>query len=177
VKRAVVTLMAVTAVLITGIGVPVAVAANRNAGQCDGYNAAGNTKVDTANGSIVLAAGLTICIHAGKGNTGSITTDGARTLAQYIQASGLRNKGGQVPTVSNYVVYRAPTPTATPTASTPTPEPTLAATPTPEPTQAATPTPEPTTGTPTPEPIAGTPTPEPIAGTPTPEPIAATPTP
>lgn len=113
-------------------------------GQCPGATTIGNTA--TSDGSIVLAAGLSVCIHAGNGNTGTFITDGTSTLADYILASGLLNHGGQVPTVSNYVIYTeegsssTPSPSdhsATPTPMLPTPTPTATATGTPK----ATPTP------------------------------------
>ncbi len=72
-------------------------------GNCDGYD--GPTKVDTSDGSIVLAAGTLVCIKAGDSNTGTMVADGAKTLADLIMESGLLNNGGQVPTVSNYVIY------------------------------------------------------------------------
>ena len=85
------------------------------AGECPaGYT----SKVDTSDGSIVLAAGLTICIKAGDDNTGTFTTDGTSTLADYIEASGLLNNGGQVPNVSHYVIYATPSaPPSTPPSS------------------------------------------------------------
>jgi hypothetical protein len=95
------------------------------AGECP----AGFTdKVETSDGSIVLEAGLLICIKAGEDNTGTFTTDGESTLAEYIEASGLVTEGGQVPNVSHYVIYGAeptPTPTPTPDAPAPTPKATL----------------------------------------------------
>lgn len=102
-------------------------AASDQAGQCDGYNDPANTKIDTSDDDLVLEAGLTICIHASNGNTGQLVTDGTSTLHDYIVASGLLNEGGQVPGVSNYVIYATtqptptPTPTPTDTPSTPTP--------------------------------------------------------
>lgn len=133
-------LAALLALFILGLAGGTALAdASGQAGQCAGYNDPANTKVDTSDGSIVLPAGLTVCLKAGNGNTGAIATDGVTTIAEYIEASGLLNNGGQVPNISNYVVYGA------------------AATPTPEPTEEATPTPAPST---TPEPSG---TPEPTA--------------
>jgi len=100
-------------------------------------------KVDTSDGSIVLEAGLIVCIKAGDDNTGTFTTDGESTLAEYIEASGLLNNGGQVPNVSHYVVYDAePTPTPTPVV-TPTPDVTPTPPPTPTPTPVVTPSPPP----------------------------------
>jgi len=140
-KRAIASLAAL--VLLFALALP-ALAAAPAAGQCPGYNDPANTKVDTDNDDLVLAAGLTICIHAGGENTGTIVTDGTTTLGEYIEASGIVNVGGQVPGVSNYVIYGVPSSTPTPT-PTPTPVP-----PTP------TPTPTPPTGTPTPTPPVGT---------------------
>jgi len=118
------------------------------AGQCPD----GGTKTDTSDGSIVFEAGLVVCLKAGNGNTGKFTTDGTSTIAQYIEASGLLNNGGQVPNISNYVIYSTPTPEPTPK-PTPKPEPTPKPTPKPEPTPPPTtqPTPPPTTP-PTPKP-------------------------
>jgi len=132
------------------ISAPSALAADPQAGQCAGYNDPANTKVDTTNDDLVLAAGLTICIHASNSNTGTIVTDGTTTLGEYIIASGLLNEGGQVPGVSNYVVYGVPSPTPTPTPTpspTPTPTPTPTVTPTPTPTVTPTPTPPVNIGT------------------------------
>jgi hypothetical protein len=111
VKRIIVTLAAVASLFIAGAS-PVA-AASDQAGQCPGYNDPANTKVDTDNDDLVLEAGLTICIHASNGNTGEIITDGTTTLGEYIEQSGLLNNGGQVPGVSNYVVYGTVTTTTT----------------------------------------------------------------
>lgn len=157
-KRIIATLFAVLAIGLSGASIALA-APSANSGQCPDATTIGNTP--TSDGSIVLDAGLTVCIHAGNGNTGMFVTDGTSTLADYILASGLLNDGGQVPSVSNYVVY----------ASTPTPTPTPEVTPTPTPEVTPTPTPE-VTPTPTPE---VTPTPTPVV-TPTPE-ITPTPTP
>ena len=163
-----VTMLALMCMVALAASAPV-LAADDTAGQCPGYDDPANTKTDTSDGSIVLAAGLTICIKAGNGNTGQFVTDGVSTLAEYIEDSGLLNEGGQVPNVSNYVVY-GPTPTPTPEPTpTPTPEPTP--TPTPEPTP--TPTPE-ATPTPTPEPTP-TPTPEDSVGAETGTPPATLP--
>lgn len=134
--RALWVLMVLTAVLILGATPAFAVdEASDQAGQCDGYNDPANTKVDTSDGSIVLEVGLTICIKAGNGNTGLIETDGETTLAAYIEDSGLLNNGGQVPNVSNYVIYgqAAESPSASPSPSaseeaTPTPEASTSAT-------------------------------------------------
>ena len=161
------TFIGAIAVLVLLFGTSVSIlAADDTAGQCEGYNDPANTKVDTSDGSIVLEAGLTICIKAGNGNTGPIVTDGTSTLAEYIEASGLLNEGGQVPNVSNYVVY-APTPTPTPTATPPEEEPT--------PTPTATPPEEEPTPTPTPTPPAEEPTPTPAPPTATPVAPTATP--
>lgn len=110
-KRIIITLAAVASLFIAGAS-PVA-AASDTAGQCPGYNDPANTKVDTSNDDLVLEAGLTICIHASNGNTGEIITDGTTTLGEYIEQSGLLNNGGQVPGVSNYVVYGTVTTTTT----------------------------------------------------------------
>jgi outer membrane biosynthesis protein TonB len=161
-KRTLIAGLALFALVLSGVAVP-AFAASDTAGQCDGFQDPANTKVDTSNDDLVLEAGLTVCIHASNGNTGSFTTDGTSTLHDYIVASGLLNNGGQVPGVSNYVVYGVaqPTPTPTPTtAPTPTPTPPPPPpTPTPTPTPVVTPTPTPTvaptpTATPTPPPTA-----------------------
>lgn len=101
-------------------------APSSNSGQCPGATSIGNTP--TSDGSIVLAAGLTVCIHAGNGNTGIFETDGKTTLADYILASGLVNNGGQVPNVSNYVVYTEGEPSSTPSSD---PSPSPSATPVP----------------------------------------------
>lgn len=95
-----------TAFIVTALalgGSTAQAAPSANSGQCPGATTIGNTP--TSDGGIVLAAGLTVCIHAGNGNTGQFVTDGTSTLADYILASGLKNPGGQVPGVSNYVVY------------------------------------------------------------------------
>lgn len=133
------------AVILLLVLVIPALAASPQAGQCVGYNDPANTKVDTSDDSIVLPAGLTVCIHASDNNTGQFTTDGVKTLGQYILDSGLLNNGGQVPGVSNYVIYGAqpsptPTPTSTPT-STPSPSPSASPTSTPTPSEEPTPTP------------------------------------
>lgn len=130
--------VAVAALLILALP---ALAASPQAGQCEGYNDPANTKVDTSDDDLVLEAGLTVCIHASNHNTGSFVTDGTSTLHDYIVESGILNEGGQVPGVSNYVVYATqPTPT-------PTPAPTDTPTPTPAPTETTVPviTPIPTT--------------------------------
>lgn len=88
-------------------------APSANSGQCPGATDPANEKHDTSDGSFVLDAGLSVCIHAGGGNTGIFITDGTSTLADYILASGLLNNGGQVPNVSNYVIYPT-TPSAPP---------------------------------------------------------------
>jgi len=137
--------VAVAALLILALP---ALAASPQAGQCDGYNDPANTKVDTSNDDLVLEAGLTICIHASNHNTGSLVTDGTSTLHDYIVESGILNEGGQVPGVSNYVVYGTTQPTPTPTpAPTETPTPTDTPAPTPTPTETTVPviTPIPTT--------------------------------
>jgi len=168
-------LLAVTAVVgLLALSIPaMTLGADDTAGQCDGYNNPANTKVDTSNDDLVLEAGLTVCIHASNGNTGSFVTDGTSTLHEYIVASGLLNEGGQVPQVSNYVVYgAAPTPTPTPTPTPPdddNPTPTPTATPTPTPT----PTP-PDDDTPTPTPTPTTP-PDDDTPTPTPTPVITAP--
>jgi len=158
--------------LLFALALPVLAAPSANAGQCDGATTIGNTP--TSDGTIVLPAGLSVCIHAGNGNTGIFETDGTSTLADYILASGLLNDGGQVPGVSNYVVYdpeatpsQSPTPSSTPIASaTPTPVPTPTVepspsvepsstptfTPTPTPSESPTSTPEPSTPTVSPSP-------------------------
>lgn len=132
-------------------GVSRSLAASDTAGQCAGYLDAGNTKVDTSDGSIVLDAGLTVCIHASNGNTGSFTTDGTSTLADYIVASGLLNNGGQVPNVSNYVVYGTEVvPSATPSPSPsaePSVDPSPSVTPSPQPSDAPSATPSATPST------------------------------
>lgn len=130
----------VALLLSTALVVPaMVIAASDTAGQCPGFNDPANVKTDTSDGSIVLEAGLTVCIHASNGNTGVFTTDGTSTLDEYIEASGLLNNGGQVPGVSNYVVYgTAATPTPSPT---PTESPTVTPTPSPSETPEVTPTP------------------------------------
>lgn len=106
---------AFAAAIITGLLFAGSVrGASPQAGQCDGYNSPANTKVDTSDGSIVLEAGLLACFKAGDGNTGAILTDGVSTIADYILASGLLNEGGQVPNISNYVVYGTTQPTEAP---------------------------------------------------------------
>lgn len=82
------------------IGAPV-IGANPKAGQCE----PGLYKIDTSDGSIVFPLGWQVCLKASNGNTGRITTDGTTTIAEYIEQSGLRNNGGQIPNISNYVVY------------------------------------------------------------------------
>lgn len=141
-------LIPVTAALVLALGLAGSVSAlgSPQAGQCPD----GGTKTDTSNGALVLPAGLTACIHAGNGNTGYFVTDGQSTLADYILASGLVNHGGQVPNVSNYVIYSeestpcpTPTPTATPT-DRPTPTPSPESNPTPTPTPSGSPSLAPT---------------------------------
>jgi hypothetical protein len=117
-------------------------APSASAGQCPGATTIGNTPTD--DGTTILPAGLIVCIHAGNGNTGQLETDGVSTLADYILVSGLLNRGGQVPGVSNYVIYN----------ETPTPGPSE----TPEPSQTPAPTATPAT-TQSPE-VAATPAPE-----------------
>jgi hypothetical protein len=115
------------------------VAANDNAGQCPGFNDPANTKIDTNDGSIVLPAGTVFCVHASNNNTGVLVADGTNSLDDYI-AANIVNNGGQIPGISNYVIYPSqPTPTPTPT-ETPTPTPTATPTETPTPTPTATPT-------------------------------------
>lgn len=138
-------LLAILAVLATVFlflfgGVTRSFAASDTAGQCAGYLDAGNVKVDTSDGSIILDVGLTVCIHASNGNTGSFVTDGTSTLADYILASGLLNEGGQVPNVSNYVTYGGAQPSTEPT-STPTPSAEPTTTPSVEPSSDPTPSP------------------------------------
>lgn len=134
-------LVGATLVLTLALPTVALATADDQAGQCDGYNNPANTKVDTSNDDLVLEAGLTICIHASNGNTGVLETDGVSTLHDYIVESGLLNNGGQVPGVSNYVVYGTTQPTPTPT-PTPTPAPTETPTPTPtEPVVTFSPTP------------------------------------
>lgn len=88
-------------------------------GNCDGYDGPGKT--DTSDGSILLPEGTVVCVKAGDSNTGTMTVlAGGETLAQLIERSGLLNNGGQVPGVSNYVVYTTPPPT-TPPPTTPPP--------------------------------------------------------
>ena len=124
-------------------------AANDQAGQCEGYDVF--TKVDTDDGSIVLPEGTEFCIHASNNNTGRLVADGVTTLAGYIEQSGILNNGGQIPNVSNYVVYgqasstETATPSPDPIESMPTcsdcdPTPTA----TPVPTQSETPSTQPT---------------------------------
>lgn len=114
IKRVAATFIAVIAIALSGT---TAMAANPTAGQCVGYNDPANTKVDTSDGSIVLPAGLTVCFKAGNGNTGQVVTDGESTIAEYIAASGLLNEGGQVPNISNYVIYGEVEPSTSPSAS------------------------------------------------------------
>jgi hypothetical protein len=133
-------------------------APSANAGQCPGATTIGNTP--TSDGSIVLDAGLSVCIHAGNGNTGTFVTDGTSTLADYILASGLLNEGGQVPNVSNYVIYEeeassspssepSSEPSSTPSSSpTSTPSPSSEPTPSESPSPSATPTSTPSSPTP-----------------------------
>lgn len=134
------------------------VSANQS-GQCPGFNSPANTKIDTNDGSVILAAGTVFCIHASNNNTGILVADGTTTLDEYI-AANIINHGGQIPAISNYVIYPAvPTPTITPTpAITPTPTPNVTPTPTPNvtPTPIVTPTP---TISPSPSP---TPSPTPV---------------
>lgn len=109
-KRILLTLAAVAALALGGT---TAYGASGQAGQCDGYNSPSNTKIDTSDDDLVLPAGLTVCIHAGGENTGQFVTDGILTLGEYIVEFGLLNHGGQVPGVSNYVIYGS-TPTSAP---------------------------------------------------------------
>lgn len=91
-----------TLMLLTVVGVaPATATPSAQAGQCE----PGLYKVDTSDGSKVFPSGWTVCLKAGNGNTGPIVTDGVTTIAEYIEQSGLLNNGGQVPNISNYVVY------------------------------------------------------------------------
>lgn len=97
--------------MLTVIGIaPVAAAPSAQAGQCE----SGLYKTDTSDGAKVFPAGWTVCLKAGNGNTGKIITDGATTIAQYIEQSGLLNDGGQVPNISNFVVYNEEKPPSGP---------------------------------------------------------------
>lgn len=143
--------------------------ASGQAGQCDGYNDPANVKIDTSDDDLVLPAGLLACIHAGGENTGQFTTDGVLTLGGYIIEFGLLNNGGQVPGVSNYVIYGEAQPSVTPT------EPTSTSTPTAEPsaTPTSTPTVEPS-ASPTESPVSSA---SPSAPTPTSTPTSRQPQP
>ncbi len=107
-------------------------------GQCPG--ATTHEKVDTSDGSIVLPAGMWVCIHAGNGNTGIFETNGTSSLALYILTTGLLNNGGQVPNVSNYVIYEDLFPSASPS-SAPSDQPSASPSSTPVPTASPTPVP------------------------------------
>lgn len=97
--RIVATVLSLALALVL-IGAPV-IGANPKAGQCE----PGLYKIDTSDGSIVFPLGWEVCLKASNGNTGRIVTDGSTTIAEYIKQSGLLNNGGQVPNISNYVVY------------------------------------------------------------------------
>ena len=75
-------------------------------GNCD----PGLYKVNTSNDGKVFPAGWTVCLKASDGNTGTFVTDGTTTIGEYIEESGLLNNGGQVPGISNFVVYSKGTP-------------------------------------------------------------------
>lgn len=87
----------------------------------------GGTKTNTSDGSIFIAAGVEVCVKASNGNTGKMISTG-ETLAELIIRSGLLNNGGQVPNVSNYVIYGQATATPVPSEDvkpTPVPSPTF----------------------------------------------------
>ena len=91
--------------LLSALPVLAAPHAGNPGGNCDGWQNA----IETSDGSIELAAGTSVCIHAGGTNTGTMTVEaGGETLAELILRSGILNNGGQVPNVSNYVVYSVP---------------------------------------------------------------------
>lgn len=137
-RRPLISVVVATALLVLAVAAITRGAASPQAGQCPDYQ--NNTKVDTSDGSIVLPAGLTVCIHASDGNTGLFQTDGTSTLADYILASGLLNNGGQVPNVSNYVIYEEGTPSDSPT-MTPSVDPTPTQSPSDSPSDSPTATP------------------------------------
>lgn len=151
-KRVIVTLVAVFALFFTG-------QASADSGQCPGFNDPTNTKIDTNDGSVILPAGTQFCIHASNNNTGILTADGSSSLDDYI-ALYIVNNGGQVPAISNYVIYPEVTPSESPSPSpSPSSEPSPSASPTPSQEPSPTPTASPTT-TPTPTPsMTSTPTP------------------
>lgn len=97
----------VIALMFTAFGAATTFAApSPNSGQCPGATDPANTKIDTNDGSIVLAAGTVFCVHASNNNTGILVADGETTLDEYI-AAHIVNNGGQVPAISNYVIYPA----------------------------------------------------------------------
>lgn len=119
------------------------------AGQPDGLHCPdGSITGHIENGPIdndfVIAAGHTICVKAGEGNTGLVVTDGITDLQTYLFLAGIVDGSGQQGRdVSYYAIYAYPSedPEPTPTPE-PTPEPTP--TPTPKPTPTVESTPEPT---------------------------------
>ncbi len=94
-------------------------------GQCPG--ATTHEKVDTSDGSIVLPAGMWVCIHAGNGNTGIFETNGTSSLALYILTTGL-------------LIYEDLFPSASPS-SAPSDQPSASPSSTPVPTASPTPVP------------------------------------
>ncbi len=103
-----------------------------NSGQCPGFQ----NNIPTNDGSIVLSAGTSFCVHASNDNTGIQTADGVHDLDWYIAATILNN-GGQVPTISNYVIYST-------ASSTPSSQPSEEPSSTPSATPVVTPDPSPT---------------------------------
>lgn len=87
---------------------------------------------------LVLAAGTTICVKAGTGNTGILIADGETTLQEYLFEAGIIDGSGeQGRDVSYWVLYgtqETPAPTPEPSA---TPEPSV----TPEPSESLSPEP------------------------------------
>ena len=140
--------------LVAVLAMPVAAAPHvgNPGGNCD--EPAGSVKVETNDGSIVLAAGTIFCVKQENSNTGTLVADGETTLAEYAEQAGLN------PGVSHYVTYGLATATPTPTPTpevTPTPTPEVTPTPTPEGgEEAGTPTP---TATPREDTQGGNPTP------------------
>lgn len=115
---------------------------------CPGHNDPANVKDESGadDNDVVPAAGTSICVKAGTGNTGVITADGETTLREYLfQAGIVDGSGEQGRDVSYWVTYpAAPTPTPTP-APTQTPSPTETPVPTDTPSPTSTPTPTETT--------------------------------
>lgn len=138
IRKAVVTLVAALAIAFAGAAPAIAAPHEGNpGGNCN----SGLFKVETSDGSIVLAAGTVFCVKQENSNTGTLTADGTTTLAEYAEQAGLN------PGVSNYVVYSTPEVTPSPTPSVaPSPSPTPSSSPTPSP--SSTPSEEPECGLP-----------------------------